>query len=102
MDSDPPQLLGSDAGLAYISRFRLASRYVFHNARNCLNMSISFIAIRLARGHRIALAQPVPANIYRYLSLLHMTIASDGLKATLKSPFYLFQVWAGMGKSFGP
>ncbi|KAK9938429.1 hypothetical protein M0R45_015169 [Rubus argutus] len=78
------------------------SRYVFHGARDSVNKSVFSIAIRLARGTRIALAPAVLASIYRDLSLLKRTIvASNELNARygvsklmLKSPFHLVQVWA--------
>nr|XP_011462096.1 PREDICTED: uncharacterized protein LOC105350834 [Fragaria vesca subsp. vesca] len=71
------------------------SRYIFHDGRDCVNKAVFSIAVRLARGVRIALAPAVLANIYRDLCLLKRTIvASNEFKVVIKSPFHLIQVWA--------
>ncbi|GAB2217462.1 hypothetical protein Drorol1_Dr00000654 [Drosera rotundifolia] len=46
------------------------SRFVFPQTRDVIQKSAFGIAVRLARGTRIALAQPVLAHLYRDLSLL--------------------------------
>ncbi|KAL6205521.1 hypothetical protein ACLB2K_022779 [Fragaria x ananassa] len=78
------------------------SRYVFNYNTDLVNKAVFSIAIRLARGIRVALALAVLAGIYSDLSLLNMTIVSSNelnvknafVKLTLKSQFQLVQVWA--------
>ncbi|XP_050369007.1 serine/threonine-protein phosphatase 7 long form homolog [Argentina anserina] len=79
------------------------SRYVLHNtSNNSVNKAGLSIAIRLARGIRVALAPAVLAHIYKDLSVLKMTIAAlsglkdrnEVVKFTVMSPFHLVQVWA--------
>ncbi|PRQ31740.1 putative protein-serine/threonine phosphatase [Rosa chinensis] len=78
------------------------SRYVFFDGDSLIQKRVFPIAIHLARGTRIALAQPVLADIYNDLSLLNSTIVASielktgdcVLNVKLKSPFQLVQVWA--------
>lgn len=78
------------------------SRYVFHDLDRSIQKRAFPIAIHLARGTRIALAQSVLADIYNDLSLLKKAIEASNklktsdcvLKVKLKSPFHLVQVWA--------
>ncbi|XP_004295813.1 PREDICTED: uncharacterized protein LOC101295989 [Fragaria vesca subsp. vesca] len=78
------------------------SRYVFHDLDRSIQKRAFPIAIHLARGTRIALAQSVLADIYNDLSLLKKAIVASNklktsdcvLKVKLKSPFHLVQVWA--------
>ncbi|XP_040361519.1 uncharacterized protein LOC121049098 isoform X2 [Rosa chinensis] len=76
------------------------ARYVF-NHHNMVKEAVISIAIRLARGIRVALAPAVLASIYKELSILKTTLVSDEfrtcddvLKLTIHSPFQLVQVWA--------
>ncbi|PRQ31701.1 putative protein-serine/threonine phosphatase [Rosa chinensis] len=78
------------------------SRYVFHNSLNAVNKAVFSIAIRLARGIRVALAPAILSHIYRDLGLLKRTIASSDelnaknafVKLIIKSQFQLVQIWA--------
>lgn len=81
------------------------SRYVFAGVHDTISEHVFPVAIQLARGTRIALAPAVLASIYRDLSLLKEKIVvatnsksckdvKDGvLELTLRSPFYLVQIW---------
>ncbi|KAK7291698.1 hypothetical protein RIF29_07056 [Crotalaria pallida] len=80
------------------------SMFVFPYKNGLINKAVFPIAIRLAKGNRIALAPAVLASIYKDLSCLKETIFDDlaknplvgdddELEVTLKSPFYLVQIW---------
>ncbi|BAT88897.1 uncharacterized protein HKW66_Vig0182120 [Vigna angularis] len=70
---------------------------------DCVNQLVFPIAIHLARGNPIALGPTVLASIYQDLSLLKETVVDltkklilgDNLEleVTLRSPFYLVQIW---------
>jgi len=69
----------------------------------CVSKLAFPIAINLARGNPMALGPPVLASIYQDLSLLKKTIVGLAkklllgdnmeLEVTLRSPFYLVQIW---------
>ncbi|CAL9218444.1 unnamed protein product [Arabidopsis halleri] len=63
-------------------------------SRRGISKHVFPIAVRLARGERIALAPAILANIYRDLDRIHEVAREDcGGKLNLKSLFKLVQVW---------
>ncbi|XP_024006135.1 uncharacterized protein LOC18010448 [Eutrema salsugineum] len=70
------------------------SHFVFPpKSRRCISRYVLPIAVRLARGERIALAPPVLASIYRDLGQIR-AFARDKSTQIIKSLFKLVQVWA--------
>ncbi|KFK34794.1 hypothetical protein AALP_AA5G194000 [Arabis alpina] len=68
------------------------SDYVFPDVmRRSISGNVLPIAVRLARGERIALAPAVLASLYRDLSRIHGFVKSDKVK--LESLLKLVQVW---------
>ncbi|KFK35846.1 hypothetical protein AALP_AA4G044500 [Arabis alpina] len=69
------------------------SDYVFPDAwRRSISRNVLPIAVRLARGERVALAPAVLATLYRDLSRIHGFAKSDK-KVKLESLLKLVQVW---------
>ncbi|KFK35845.1 hypothetical protein AALP_AA4G044400 [Arabis alpina] len=69
------------------------SNYVFPDAyRLSISKNVFPLAVRLARGERVALAPAVLASLYRDLSRIHGFRKSDN-KVKLESLFKLVQVW---------
>lgn len=71
------------------------SKFVFPIYSNAIGKSVLPIAVRLARGTRIALAPAVLASIYRSLRLLKDAVSKPSRKRVVVSaPLSLVQVWA--------
>ena len=79
------------------------SLFVFPHKYSFVKTSFFPIAVHLSRGNSIALAPAVLATIYKDLTLFNKTIVDLSkhlvggdtypLEVTLKSPFYLVQIW---------
>lgn len=81
------------------------SRFVFPNSNSVISRSVFPIAVKLARGTRIAHVPAVLAGIYIDLSFLKEKIVALSLvdswedenrklEITIWSPFQLVQIWA--------
>lgn len=90
----------SDSEIQHIAFIALwLSRYVFPNSGGVISKEVFPIAIKLARGVRMALAPACLACLYRDLRVLKEKIVAsterDGpLQYTLLSSFYFVLVWA--------
>ncbi|RWR93809.1 Serine/threonine-protein phosphatase 7 [Cinnamomum micranthum f. kanehirae] len=71
------------------------SRYVFptHPA-DTISRNVFSIAVRLAKGTRIALGSAVLASLYRDLGLMKRNMDSDTPNSVVWSPFELLQKWS--------